>query len=121
MTTQSRVRVKPRQARVGHHQTGHAVGCVAPRVPRRTTTEDAVSCYLAAQSLDSTIDLMRKNHLAGGKDLASMAIGAFSETANEGVGFGLGFAMTLGEVEAGTLGAGDYYWGGAASTISIAG
>ena len=64
-----------------------------------------------------TIDLMRKNHLAGGKDLASMAIGAFSETAYEGVGFGLGFAMTLGEVEAGTLGAGDYYWGGAASTI----
>ena len=41
----------------------------------------------------------------------------FSETAYEGVGFGLGFAMTLGEVEAGTLGAGDYYWGGAASTI----
>ena len=64
-----------------------------------------------------TIDLMRKNHLAGGKDLASMAIGAFSETAYEGVGFGLGFASTLGEVEAGTLGAGDYYWGGAASTI----
>ena len=25
--------------------------------------------------------------------------------------------MTLGEVEAGTLGDGDYYWGGAASTI----
>jgi CubicO group peptidase (beta-lactamase class C family) len=64
-----------------------------------------------------TIDLMRKNHLAGGKDLASMALGAFSETAYEGVGFGLGFASTLGEVEAGTLGAGDYYWGGAASTI----
>ena len=45
------------------------------------------------------------------------SFGAFSETAYEGVGFGLGFAMTLGEVEAGTLGAGDYYWGGAASTI----
>ena len=64
-----------------------------------------------------TIDLMRQNHLAGGKDLASMALGAFSETAYEGVGFGLGFAMTLSEVGAGTLGAGDYYWGGAASTI----
>ena len=64
-----------------------------------------------------TLELMHRNHLAGGKDLASMAVGAFSETANEGVGFGLGFAMTLGEVEAGTLGAGDYYWGGAASTI----
>ena len=46
-----------------------------------------------------------------------MAMGAFSETAYEGVGFGLGFATTLGEVEAGTLGAGDFYWGGAASTI----
>jgi CubicO group peptidase (beta-lactamase class C family) len=64
-----------------------------------------------------TLDLMHRNHLAGGKDLASLAVGAFSETAYEGVGFGLGFAMTLGEVEAGTLGAGDYYWGGAASTI----
>jgi CubicO group peptidase (beta-lactamase class C family) len=64
-----------------------------------------------------TLDLMRKNHLQGGGDLAKMAVGAFSETAYEGVGFGLGFATTLGEVESGTLGAGDYYWGGAASTI----
>ena len=43
-----------------------------------------------------TIELMHLNHLAGGKDLSGMAIGAFSETAYEGVGFGLGFAMTLG-------------------------
>lgn len=64
-----------------------------------------------------TLRLMTRNHLAGGTDLTRMAIGAFSETANEGVGFGLGFAMTLGEVETGTLGHGDYYWGGAASTI----
>ena len=64
-----------------------------------------------------TIELMRLNHLAGGKDLSAMAIGAFSETAYEGVGFGLGFAMTLGQVQAGALGGGDYYWGGAASTI----
>ncbi len=64
-----------------------------------------------------TIELMHRNHLAGGKDLSAMAIGAFSETAYEGVGFGLGFAMTLGQVEAGALGGGDYYWGGAASTI----
>jgi CubicO group peptidase (beta-lactamase class C family) len=64
-----------------------------------------------------TIKLMTKNHLAGGRDLTQMAIGAFSETANEGVGFGLGFAMTLSEVETGALGEGDYYWGGAASTI----
>jgi CubicO group peptidase (beta-lactamase class C family) len=64
-----------------------------------------------------TIDLMRMNHLKGGADLTRMAIGSFSETANEGVGFGLGFASTMGQVEAGGLGAGDYYWGGAASTI----
>ncbi|MGO9451304.1 MAG: serine hydrolase domain-containing protein [Candidatus Binataceae bacterium] len=64
-----------------------------------------------------TIELMRKNHLPGNKDLTQMAVGAFSETAYEGVGFGLGFATTLGQVEAGSLGDGDYYWGGAASTI----
>ena len=64
-----------------------------------------------------TIQLMTRNHLAGGRDLTQMALGAFSETANEGVGFGLGFAMTLSEVDTGALGEGDYYWGGAASTI----
>jgi len=64
-----------------------------------------------------TIDLMRTNHLPGNQDLTRMAIGSFSETANEGVGFGLGFAQTLGQVEAGGYGDGDYYWGGAASTI----
>jgi CubicO group peptidase (beta-lactamase class C family) len=64
-----------------------------------------------------TIELMHMNHLPGGKDLTQLALGTFSETANEGVGFGLGFASTLGQVATGTLGAGDYYWGGAASTI----
>lgn len=64
-----------------------------------------------------TIELMHMNHLPGNKDLTQLAIGTFSETANEGVGFGLGFASTMGQVQTGTLGAGDYYWGGAASTI----
>ena len=64
-----------------------------------------------------TLALMTKNHIAGGADLSQAAMGAFSETAYEGVGFGLGFASTLGEVASGTVGAGDYYWGGAASTI----
>ncbi|MCC6959905.1 MAG: beta-lactamase family protein [Dehalococcoidia bacterium] len=64
-----------------------------------------------------TLAMMHKNHLPGGGDLAGLAIGTFSETAYEGTGFGLGFATTLGEVQAGSLGAGDYYWGGAASTI----
>jgi CubicO group peptidase (beta-lactamase class C family) len=64
-----------------------------------------------------TISLMRQNHLKDGKDLTQMAIGGFSETANEGVGFGLGFACTLDRVKSGTIAAGDFYWGGAASTI----
>ena len=45
------------------------------------------------------------------------AIGSFSETAYDDAGFGLGFASTLDEASSGTIGAGDYYWGGAASTI----
>jgi CubicO group peptidase (beta-lactamase class C family) len=64
-----------------------------------------------------TLEMMHMNHLKGGKDLTQLALGSFSETANEGVGFGLGFASTLGVVETGALGVGDYYWGGAASTI----
>ncbi len=64
-----------------------------------------------------TLDMMHMNHLKDGKDLTQMAIGGFSETANEGVGFGLGFASTKDQVSTGSLGAGDYYWGGAASTI----
>ena len=64
-----------------------------------------------------TIALMHLNHLKDGKDLTQMAIGGFSETANEGVGFGLGFATTLDRVKSGSIAAGDFYWGGAASTI----
>ena len=64
-----------------------------------------------------TLQLMTKNHLNGGRTLTQLAIGAFSETANEGVGFGLGFATTVNAVDAGMPGEGDYYWGGAASTI----
>jgi CubicO group peptidase (beta-lactamase class C family) len=64
-----------------------------------------------------TIDMMRRNHLKDGRDLTQMAIGGFSETANEGVGFGLGFATTIDGIRNGGLGEGDYYWGGAASTI----
>ncbi len=64
-----------------------------------------------------TVALMHQNHLKDGKDLTQMAIGGFSETANEGVGFGLGFATTLDTVKSGSIAAGDFYWGGAASTI----
>ena len=66
-----------------------------------------------------TIELMRRNHLKDGKDLTEMAIGGFSETANEGIGF---FPQAspppwTGREGDGSLGEGDYYWGGAASTI----
>ncbi|MDP2260941.1 MAG: serine hydrolase domain-containing protein [Caulobacter sp.] len=64
-----------------------------------------------------TLDLMTHNHLKGGVDLTEMAIGSFSETANAGIGFGLGFAMTIDQTATGGLSSGDYYWGGAASTI----
>jgi CubicO group peptidase (beta-lactamase class C family) len=64
-----------------------------------------------------TIDIMHQNHLKDGKDLTELAVASFSETANEGVGFGLGFATVLDTVKSGSIAAGDYYWGGAASTI----
>jgi len=64
-----------------------------------------------------TLDLMRMNHLPGGVDLASLAMGSFAESAYEGVGFGLGFASSLDQAKTQALGIGDFYWGGAASTI----
>jgi len=64
-----------------------------------------------------TIDLMTRNHLPDDQDLTEIALGTFSETTNRGVGFGLGFASTMDVVTTGGLGEGDFYWGGAASTI----
>ena len=64
-----------------------------------------------------TLEMMHMNHLKDGQDLTQLAIGTFSETANEGIGFGLGFATSLDQVAAGGPGPKDYYWGGAASTI----
>ncbi len=64
-----------------------------------------------------TIELMTQNHLPGGATLMDMAIGGFGEAGFEGVGFGLGFAVGLGPAATAMAGsAGDYYWGGAAST-----
>jgi CubicO group peptidase (beta-lactamase class C family) len=62
------------------------------------------------------LELMIRNHL-GGASLAQMAVGGFSETSNEGVGFGLGFASTVDAAASGTVGEGDFYWGGLASTL----
>ncbi len=65
-----------------------------------------------------TIGFMTRNHLPGGTDMSEFARGSFSETAYEGVGFGLGFAQRVDPVKGGTLGSvGEYFWGGMASTI----
>jgi CubicO group peptidase (beta-lactamase class C family) len=65
-----------------------------------------------------TIELMTRNHLPNDEDLTRWALGSFSETANEGYGFGLGFSINLGPARTATIGsAGEYAWGGAASTI----
>ncbi|GGK97497.1 serine hydrolase domain-containing protein [Deinococcus radiotolerans] len=66
-----------------------------------------------------TLELMTRNHLPGGADVASLARSpiAVSASASRGVGFGLGFAVTLDPVRAQRLGnAGDFSWGGAAGT-----
>jgi CubicO group peptidase (beta-lactamase class C family) len=65
-----------------------------------------------------TIQLMTANHLPGGRDIATMSRSMFSEAAYEGVGFGLGFATTTDPARTLIPGsAGDYFWGGAASTF----
>ena len=66
-----------------------------------------------------TVELMASNHLPGGGELRAFALpGSYGETGFDGVGFGLTMAMSLGERETQTVGnRGDFYWGGAASTI----
>src|SRR5262245_43083317 len=65
-----------------------------------------------------TVELMTTNHLPGGQDLTQLAqAGMFTETAYAGVGFGLGFSVMQSPARAHILGtAGEYAWGGAAST-----
>ena len=65
-----------------------------------------------------TIELMTMNHLPDDDELSARALGTWSETANDGVGFGLGFAVLLDLPRTQNVGSvGEYYWGGAASTI----
>ena len=62
-----------------------------------------------------TVELMTSNHLPG--DMAAMGMPRFSESKYDGVGFGLGFSVMLDPARAEILGtAGEYAWGGAAST-----
>ncbi|MEI9849960.1 MAG: serine hydrolase domain-containing protein [Sphingomonas sp.] len=64
-----------------------------------------------------TIELMTRNHLPGGSDLATMSRSMFSETNYAGVGFGLGFAVNTDIVRSMAPGSpGEYSWGGLFST-----
>ncbi|MFI0791413.1 serine hydrolase domain-containing protein [Micromonospora rubida] len=64
-----------------------------------------------------TVRFMTRNHLPGGRDLASFSPSGFAETVLEGIGFGLGFAVVQDPVPARVPSSvGEYYWGGMAST-----
>jgi CubicO group peptidase (beta-lactamase class C family) len=64
-----------------------------------------------------TLALMRANHLPGGRTLPEMSRSLFSEATYNGIGFGLGFSVTLDPAQTLIPGsAGEYAWGGAATT-----
>jgi CubicO group peptidase (beta-lactamase class C family) len=64
-----------------------------------------------------TLRYMTRNHLPGGADLEEFGRPLFAETTFDGVGFGLGFSVVDDSVKTKVLSsAGDYGWGGAAST-----
>jgi CubicO group peptidase (beta-lactamase class C family) len=64
-----------------------------------------------------TVRYMTRNHLPGGADLESIALGSFSEVSNAGKGFGLGFAVVDDPVPSRVIcSPGEFSWGGLAST-----
>lgn len=64
-----------------------------------------------------TLALMTSNHLPGGRDLTQLSKSLFSEATYAGVGFGLGFSVTLDPAQTMIPGSpGEYAWGGAATT-----
>ena len=64
-----------------------------------------------------TLELMTLNHLPDDSDLATMSRSLFSEAANAGTGFGLGFAVNKDVARTMIPGsAGEFYWGGMFST-----
>jgi CubicO group peptidase (beta-lactamase class C family) len=64
-----------------------------------------------------TLKLMTSNHLPGGVDLPALSRSMFSEASYNGVGFGLGFSVTMDPARTLIPGsAGEFAWGGAAST-----
>jgi CubicO group peptidase (beta-lactamase class C family) len=64
-----------------------------------------------------TVRYMSRNHLPGGVDLQAFGRPLFAETRYDGVGFGLGLAVTENPVANKVLASpGESYWGGMAST-----
>ena len=64
-----------------------------------------------------TLALMTSNHLPGGSYLPEMSRSLFSEATYNGIGFGLGFSVTMDPAKTLIPGsAGEYSWGGAATT-----
>ena len=64
-----------------------------------------------------TVAYMTRNHLPGGADLATFGRPLYAETPFRGTGFGLGFGVVIDPVASlGICSAGEYSWGGAAST-----
>jgi CubicO group peptidase (beta-lactamase class C family) len=64
-----------------------------------------------------TLALMTTNHLPGGRELPELSRSLFSEAAYHGVGFGLGFSVTMDPAKTLIPGSrGEYAWGGAATT-----
>jgi len=64
-----------------------------------------------------TLALMTANHLPGGRYLPEMSRSLFSEATYNGIGFGLGFSVTMNPAQTLIPGSpGEYSWGGAAST-----
>lgn len=64
-----------------------------------------------------TVRYMTRNHLPGGADLENFGRPLFAETTFEGIGYGLGFSVSLDPVANKVLSSpGEFAWGGAAST-----
>ena len=64
-----------------------------------------------------TVDFMTTNHLPGDADLDEFGIPLYAETPFTGVGFGLGFSVTMDPVATGIASSpGEFGWGGLAST-----
>jgi len=65
----------------------------------------------------STVDWMVKNHLQDGSDMFSLSLPGYTENSAPGMGFGLGFGISLDNVKSGqNVSSGTFSWGGLAGT-----